>query len=194
MARPIVIGEDEFEYVRRYIADRCQRNGDCIEWTGSQNGGGRGVAHLPRRGAPRRSMYAYRLVWTVYQGPIPDGLEICHHCDNPLCVNVKHLFLGTHQENMADMGRKGRYPKERRRLGVKHHKAKHDDELIQRVVAAWESGRYLTYGALGREYGVHRATVRSWVTGLTRTAKPVPVHVCRLDFVAAQGDSWEVRA
>lgn len=51
---------------------------------------------------------AHRLAYTIAVGPIPDGLEVCHSCDNPPCCNPKHLFLGTGSENAIDRVAKGR--------------------------------------------------------------------------------------
>lgn len=56
---------------------------------------------------------AHRLSFQTYKGPIPDGLDVCHSCDTPPCINPDHLFAGTESENIQDSIRKGRLTKNR---------------------------------------------------------------------------------
>jgi hypothetical protein len=80
----------------------------CIEFVGNRlPPWGYGILTLGPRG-DRKMLRAHRVAWELNNGPIPEGVEICHRCDNPPCCNPDHLFAGTKADNMRDMSRKGR--------------------------------------------------------------------------------------
>lgn len=76
----------------------------CWPWLAARNKRGYGV--LGRR--DRGTRLAHRIAWELTRGPIPAGLEVCHHCDNPSCVRPTHLFVGTQSDNIGDAQTKGR--------------------------------------------------------------------------------------
>lgn len=105
--------------------------------------------------------YAHRHVWTTKFGPIPDGLYVCHHCDNPPCVRLSHLFLGTHGDNMRDMAKKGRhnshlYPELRRgeRCGAAKLTEEQVREIRSRHIPKGTPGAWGNNKRMAAEYGV----------------------------------------
>lgn len=77
---------------------------DCWEWKAYRNKAGYGVF-----GWTNKTTLAHRTAWGLEFGEIPEGMCVCHTCDNPACCNPSHLFLGTHRDNMGDCQKKGRH-------------------------------------------------------------------------------------
>lgn len=75
----------------------------CWLWTGSKNGRGYGSIYLDGK-----RVGAHVASWILFKGPIPDGMNVCHHCDNPPCINPHHEFLGSQSDNLKDAVKKGR--------------------------------------------------------------------------------------
>jgi hypothetical protein len=97
---------------------------------------------------------AHRASWTLFRGPIPDGLHVCHVCDVRACVNPAHLFLGTYTDNMRDAAAKGRMnwkKPDRPELlrGERHHSAKINENIVKDIRASAESCT-----SLAKKYGI----------------------------------------
>ena len=92
----------------------------CWEWTAGRSTGGYGQFKLYINGR-HRTINAHRAGWLLFKGPIPDGMEVCHRCDNPPCVRLDHLFLGTISDNARDMVAKGRHDKTHKFNSTKTH-------------------------------------------------------------------------
>jgi hypothetical protein len=145
---------------------------ECWEWQGSRNEHGYGSFGVRNR----CTKGAHRVSWEIAHGDIPEGVEVCHRCDNPPCCNPGHLFLGTHADNMGDCKAKGRTARhvgdalahcpERRARGERQGLAKLTWEDARAIRSRFAIGG-VTKKALAIEYGVNPSTLADVISEKT---------------------------
>ncbi len=125
MGRPSNTREQTFQM----IMERAVRQpSGCLEWPGKVTTSGYGGVQQDGR-----QHYVHRFVWEELHGPIDEGMFICHHCDNPICCDPDHLFLGTPGDNHRDAQQKGRLVYPPRLVGEEHHQAKLTDDQVYEI-------------------------------------------------------------
>lgn len=137
------------------IPTMCPELGHCWLWQGTCSWSGYGEIQIGNQ----RHFKTHRLSWIWHKGDIPDGHEVCHRCDIPRCVNPDHLFLGTHQENMADAAAKGRMGH-----GERHYKA----HLTENAVLEIRNLRGTTsMRSIAKRFGVTDTAIADIFYGIT---------------------------
>lgn len=126
------------QYTQKFLdrfwsyVDRQNDQAVCWNWIGAALNRGYGkISHN------KKTRAAHRVSFEIAYGTIPVGLFVLHKCDNPLCVNPFHLFLGTQLDNMHDRNKKGRANLQR---GEDHYACKYSDELIAYIRSRVASG------------------------------------------------------
>ncbi len=139
-------------YTRRPVATRfwlkVDKTPTCWLWTAAKDSDGYGKFDRTR---------AHRASWTMANGPIPEGLYVCHRCDNPTCVRPDHLFLGTNTDNMRDKAEKQR--------GTPRNSVLSFAQRI-RIEELWAMGVQQT--VMAPWFGVSHSTISNVVRGVTR--------------------------
>lgn len=121
----------------------------CWGWAGGKNAQGYGQFYF------RDSwVLAHRASWMIANGPIPKGMFVCHHCDNPQCVRPDHLFAGTNLDNVRDSVRKGRHIFAGRHgsRGESNNAARLTEQIVREIRAAHAGGE--TQDSICRRLGI----------------------------------------
>lgn len=131
----------EARFAQKYVVEP---NG-CWRWIGS--GGRYGQLMISHR-----SYYAHILAYHLFVGDVPKGLNVCHSCDTPLCVNCQHLFLGTQTDNMRDAAKKGRTT-----IGERNPQAKLTRPQVDVIRALL--GKHLSHAEIASQFNVSRPAI-----------------------------------
>lgn len=123
--------------------ERVKKTKTCWLWTGAL-GNGYGAIIVDGK-----KQMAHRYSYELYIGPIGNGLFVCHSCDNPLCVNPMHLWLGSNADNLADMRSKKRGSKPPLLDGIRHPKSKLTESQVRDIRQSGMSSK-----TLANKYGV----------------------------------------
>lgn len=129
----------------------------CMNWIGHRHKDGYGALTYQSR-----YWLTHRLAWFLKKGDIPIDYCVCHSCDNPLCCNVQHLFLGTHSENMGDMKSKGR--RKGINTGEQNGRAKLNADQVSSIRSEYSSGK-IRQVDLAVKHSVSQAMISAIVRG-----------------------------
>lgn len=133
--------QKECSYECKFWNSIRKNDNGCWDWKKSKDLSGYGLLCKENR-----HLKAHRFSYELHHGKIPEKMYVCHTCDRPMCVNPAHLFLGTHQDNMNDMNRKGRG-----NAGRTHFR-KYDREKCRQVISLRNKGKL--YREISAEVGI----------------------------------------
>lgn len=137
------------------IFSKIKINGNsCWEWQGKINLSGYG--QIGKRGEPKKQVITHRISYEIFKGEIPKGLIICHSCDNKICCNPDHLWIGTPKDNFHDAMKKGRTVYGGAK-GEKSGNAKLNENKVREIREELEKGTKAKI--LAEHYGVHVAVI-----------------------------------
>jgi hypothetical protein len=153
-------GIDSYNYknkIKNRIEKGCKidQNG-CWIWLGAKHK--QGYGNIAYKNKPE---LCHRIAWIIFNGPIPEGIKVCHKCDVTGCCNPEHLFLGTQKNNVEDGIEKGRYAN--RKLGKRRNKL--DWDQVQEIKKLSDAG--MTRKELEEKFSVGQTCIYKILNGIS---------------------------
>ena len=136
------------DIIKRFM-DKVKITDTCWLWTASMKTERYGAFNLNKK-----IQFSHRVAYRLFIGEIPDNMEVCHQCDVTTCVNPKHLFLGTHKDNMMDSAKKGR---------LNNSRAKLNPEKIRYIRKQYSQG--VNQADLCREFNYSTGNMSNIISG-----------------------------
>lgn len=136
----------------------------CWPWLGSEHISGYGQFCIDKASWP-----AHRVAFYLHYGIDPSPDEVCHHCDNRFCCNPFHLFRGSHQDNMQDCIRKGRFVQVSVATGITHYRARFTEQDIRDIRLLYSQGHSCAH--IGKVYNTYPMTI--WYVVARKTWKHI---------------------
>ena len=163
----VVVGEDVARFWSHVRKPTERDTGQCWTWMLTLNRDGYG-SFCVFQGNKQFKHPAHRVAWVIEHGTVPDGLFVCHRCDNPACVRPDHLFVGTNYDNVQDRNRKGRQARGMQVARWRWHKPPQVVSLIRKYADG------ATLAELADEFGIRQRAVWNIVSGKTWKQIPRP--------------------
>jgi len=139
---------------------KVKKTNNCWEWQGCKNNKGYGMFRVNNE-----HKYAHRFSYEIHKGEIPQGKFVCHHCDNPSCINPDHLFCGTNSDNIQDSVKKGRFHLIGRK-GSQNVSSKLNEKQVKEIKKHFINKKE-TYRKIAKRYGVEQTTIGLIIRGKT---------------------------
>jgi len=133
-----------------------RESSECWNWKASTGSGYGKIKFGPKY------VGAHRLMYQMFYGPIPQGLFVCHRCDNPKCVNPRHLFVGTNSENIQDAISKGRTWRSNNQ-GEHNPRATLTESDVLDIRRKRKQG--LSFATINKDYPVGRTAIQDCAIG-----------------------------
>lgn len=143
-------------------------SGDCWEWKAGCFSNGYGQFRIGKK-----KYRTHKLIFETINGPVPLGMFVCHHCDNPKCVRPSHLFLGTPKDNSADRDEKGRGACNLKpQQGIKNGCSKLKPNQVIQIRSLFDSGAFPSQ--IAKAFKISKSQVRN--IGHGRSWKCLQIH------------------
>jgi len=155
---------------------KVRKGAGCWEWQGARDENGYGRIAID--GRKRQKVRTHRVAWELEHGPIPEGIGVLHHCDNPPCCRGDHLYLGTHADNARDRDARGRRCPPR---GVTNGRAQLAEADVIAIRRLWGLPGGPSQHELARQYGVSRSAICHILRRTTWTHVALPLLDAALD-------------